>query len=104
MLFMFFNYANISINDRLLYGLIIFTGIYAYTSIMDRMKFAWAIEFFFSCLGLFVLYKTGDWFGLEEYNELGNYIIATYFISSILGALYVLLENNQYQNSTIQKT
>jgi sterol desaturase/sphingolipid hydroxylase (fatty acid hydroxylase superfamily)/uncharacterized membrane protein YeaQ/YmgE (transglycosylase-associated protein family) len=103
LLFMFYNYANIDLNNLLLYGLIIFIGIYAYTSIMDRMKFAWVIEIVFGCIGLFMLYKTGDWFGLNEYSSLGNYMVIFYFISTIIGALYICFEDKQYRNSALLK-
>jgi len=103
MLFMFYNYANIDLNNLLLYGLILFIGIYAYTSIMDRMKFAWVIEIVFSFIGLFVLYRTGNWFGLDKHIVLGNYIIAFYFLSTFLGAIYILFEENKYLNNVTQK-
>jgi len=99
MLFMFYNYANIDLNNLLLYGLIIFLGIYAYTSLMDKIKFAWVIEVVYSCLGLFVLYATGTWFGLNNYIALGNYIIIFYFLSTILGAIYSFFKENRRQNS-----
>ena len=102
-LFMFYNFANISFNNLLLYGLIIFIGIYAYTSIMDRMKFAWAIEIVFICLGLFVIYKTGSWFGLNEYSTLGNYIVVFYFLSTLVGTFYVLFEDNKHRKAVPQK-
>lgn len=104
MLFMFYNYANIGLNNLLLYGFIIFIGIYAYTSIMDRMKFAWAIEMLFSGLGLFVLYKTENWFGLDQYSSMGNYIILCYFLSTLFGAIFILLEDKKYRNSLALKT
>lgn len=97
MLFMFYNFANINTNSLLLYGLIVFIGIYAYTSVMDKIKYAWILEIIFGCLGLIVLYKTGNWFGLHEYRTIGNYIVAVYFISTIIGAFYILFENNSKQ-------
>jgi len=104
MLFMFYNYANIGFNNLLLYGLIIFLGIYAYTSTMDRMKLAWIIGLIFSCLGLFILYKEGNWFGLNAYTAFGNYVIALYFISTIIGVLYIAFNDEQYRNSILLKT
>lgn len=102
MLFMFYNYANIGLDNLLLYGLIIFVGIYAYTSIMDRMKFAWVIELIFSCLGLYILYRESNWFGLDT--SFGNYVIALYFISTIIGSLYIFFKNKKYRNKSLLKT
>jgi alkylglycerol monooxygenase len=95
MLFMFYNYANIDFDNLMLYGLIIFIGIFAYTSIMDKIKYASLLEIIYSCIGLFVLYKTGNWFGLEEYVISGNQIISFYFISTIIGAFYLSLKGNK---------
>ena len=104
MLFMFYNYVNIGFNNLLLYGLVIFLGIYAYTSTMDRKKLAWIIGLIFSCLGLFILYKEGNWFGLDAYTAFGNYVITLYFISTIIGVLYIAFNNEQYRNSILLKT
>jgi len=103
MLFMFYNYVNIDLNNLLLYGLILFIGIYAFTSIMDRVKFAWIIEIIFGCLGLFVLYKTGNWFGLGTYLLFGSYIITLYFVSTIIGSIYIAFNENS-QQKTIAKS
>ena len=59
---------------------------------MDRIKFAWIIQIAFSGLSLFVLYKTGNWFGLDTYITFGNYVLGLYFMNTIADALYVSIE------------
>ncbi len=88
LLFMFYNYSEIGFNGLLLFGLFIFMGIYGYTSLMDRNRFALWIEVFRGLLGLAYIWWQGDWFGLDAYFKFGSVMIAFYFILTILGGLY----------------
>ena len=88
MLFMFYNYKNIGFNNLLIYSFILFIGIYGYSSLMDKKKYAIYIEIFRSILALITLYQFEDWFGLNEYLNYGNIIIALYYISCVIGAVY----------------
>lgn len=101
MLFMFYNFENIQSVDLLIYGLIVFLGIYGYTSLMDNSKIAIVVEVFFCCLGFYVVITTNDWFGLSEYISYGNYIILFYFVLSILGTLYFTNKLFRKQNVMI---
>jgi hypothetical protein len=87
-LFMFYNYEAIGFNNLLFYGLMIFIGIYGYTTLMDRRRYAVIIEIIRSLIGLAVINYTGDWFGLNDFLMFGSQIVALYFISTIIGALY----------------
>lgn len=87
-LFMFYNFRTIGFNYLLLYGLMVFIGIYGYTTLMDRKKYAVAIETIRGLLGLALIIYSGDWFGLNTYLLYGSQIVALYFISTIIGALY----------------
>ena len=97
MLFMFYNFRNIDSSDLLIYGIIIFSGIYGYTSLMDNSKTALIAETFFCGLGLYVIFTTNDWFGLSIYFEYGQYLLLSYFILSFAGTAFLLL--NFYKNS-----
>ena len=88
MLFMFYNYGAIGFNNLLLYGFMIFIGIYGYTALMDRRKHAIIIEIMRGLLGLALINYTGDWFGLNTYLLYGSQIVALYFISTIIGVFY----------------
>ena len=85
---MFYNYGNIEFNNLLLYGLIVFIGIYGYTSLMDKKKHAIIFEGIRVALALSILFYLGDWFGLNEYSSNGIYIVAFYYVSTILGTVY----------------
>ncbi len=88
MLFMFYNYAEIGFNGLLLFGTYIFIGIYGYTSLMDKKKYAVWIEVFRSIAGLVLIYVTNDWFGLNAYMEMGSYLVGVYFLITIFGGVY----------------
>ncbi len=87
-LFMFYNFEAIGFNNLLLYALMIFIGIYGYTSLMDRRKHAVIVEVIRSLAGLALINYFGDWFGLNTHLLFGSQIVALYFISTIIGALY----------------
>ncbi|MFD2567479.1 sterol desaturase family protein [Pseudotenacibaculum haliotis] len=89
-LFMFFNYGNIGFNNLLIYGLIMFLGIYSYTSVMDGTKYSWVFESIRTLLGLYIIYTTSDWFGVNEFFSQGSNLVALYFIISFASTLYFL--------------
>ncbi|MEZ4796001.1 MAG: sterol desaturase family protein [Flavobacteriaceae bacterium] len=88
LLFMFYNFRNIESTDLLLYGLIVFFGIYGYTSLMDNNKVAIVAEILFCGIGIYVILTTDDWFGLSEYLSFGNHLMLFYFFTSFLGTFY----------------
>ena len=79
LLFMFYNYSNSSFLELLGFGILVFLGIYGYTSLMDRSRYAVWIELFRSY---------GDWFGLDRYLEFGSVFIVIYFLCTAFGAIY----------------
>ena len=100
MLFMFYNYENIGFNNLLIYGGIVFLGIYAYTSLMDKSKYSTLFEIVRTALALGIIYKTENWFGLNEYITYGSSIIGSYFIISTIGMIYFLY----YEEDNLEKT
>ncbi len=88
LLFMFYNFSNSSFMELLGFGILVFLGIYGYTSLMDRSRYAVYIEVFRSVLGIGTLVFLGDWFGLDNYLEFGSVFILVYFLSTAFGAIY----------------
>lgn len=88
MLFMFYSYSEIGFDGLLLFGAFIFVGIYGYTTLMDRKKYAIWIEVVRGLGGLVFIYITNDWFGVNSYFSIGSYLIALYFLITIFGAVY----------------
>jgi drug/metabolite transporter (DMT)-like permease len=88
MMFMFSNYTEIGFDGLLLFSGFIFTGIYGYTTLMDRRKYAVWIEVGRGLAGISWILVTGDWFGLSGYLPWGNIWALTYFSLTILGGIY----------------
>ena len=85
---MFYSYSEIGFNGLLLFGAIVFIGIYGYTTLMDRSKNAVWIELFRGILGLSLIFFTGDWFGINAHITGGSYLVAMYFVITMLGSVY----------------
>jgi hypothetical protein len=88
LLFMFYNYSEIGFNGLIIFGAFVFLGIYGYTTLMDRSKNAVWIELSRGILGLFLIFITGDWFGINVLFSGGSYLVAMYFVITILGGVY----------------
>ena len=86
--FMFYNFSEIGVSGLLLFGFIVFTGIYGYTTLMDRKKYAVYIELFRGVFGLLFILFTKDWFGLNGYLNFGSWLVALYFVITIISGFY----------------
>ncbi|NNE02066.1 MAG: sterol desaturase family protein [Eudoraea sp.] len=96
LLFMFYNYSEIGFQGLLLFGAYVFTGIYGYTTLMDRSSYAFFIELFRSLAGIGLLIYTGDWFGLNSFISQGYLILVLYFIITAVGGFYfTYIEKNE---------
>ena len=83
-----FNYTAIGFDGLLLFGAYVFIGIYGYTTLMDRTSYAVWIELIRGIAGIALIFITGDWFGIDSYFKFGSLLIACYFLTTILAALY----------------
>ncbi len=88
LIFMFYYFGEIPASGLLLFASFLFIGIYGYTSLMDRKGYAVWIELLRSIAGLWLIYRTGDWFGIDSLWGYGSALVALYFGVSLLGALY----------------
>ncbi len=88
LLFMFYNYSVIGFDGLLLFGGFVFLGIYGYTSLMDRVKYAYLIEVFRGVLGMAFILISGDWFGIEAMIDGASYLVFGYFSITVLGGIY----------------
>lgn len=96
MLFMFYNYSEIGFEGLLLFGAFVFMGVYGYTTLMDRKKYAVWIETFRGLAGLGLIFHTGDWFGIEGYLPGAGYLVAFYFLVTVLGGIYFTFFEKPY--------
>ncbi|MGI9552825.1 MAG: sterol desaturase family protein [Aurantibacter sp.] len=88
LLFMFYNYSNIGFNGLLLFGAFVFVGIYGYTSLMDRTRYAVWIEVLRAVLGIGLILASGDWFGINSYLSWGSLLVVFYFLITLFGGVY----------------
>jgi len=95
MMFMFYNYSGIGFNNLLLFAANVFAGIYGYTTLMDRKNYAVYIEVIRGLAGLVLIHFMQDWFGINDYLPYGSYLVISYFLITIFGALYFESQEKQ---------
>ncbi|TVZ55099.1 sterol desaturase/sphingolipid hydroxylase (fatty acid hydroxylase superfamily) [Lutibacter sp. Hel_I_33_5] len=99
LLFMFYNYVHIGASNLLIYGFLLFLGVYSFTSLMDYSKHSLIFELLRTVLGVYIIYTTADWFGLNEYLSIGSTLIIGYFLVSLVASIYFLY----FEKRTIEK-
>ncbi len=102
MYFMFYNFGNISSQDLLIYGLVIFVGIFGYTTLMDRHKYALFFEVVFCSLGFYIIYSTGDWFGINAIWTYASYVVLSYYIVTLFGSFYFALTESKVTQNKVR--
>ncbi len=102
MLFMFYNFGSIGFSGLLLFGAFVFIGIYGYTTLMDRKKYAIWIELFRGMAGLLLIVYSGDWFGINAFLPWASSLVAVYFLISMGGGVYfTLMEDKLIKSNNI---
>lgn len=104
LLFMFYNYSNIGLNDLLVFGAFIFVGVYGYTTLMDRTNYALVIEVIRGILGIVFIFYTKDWFGLDFYFTFGSIAVGSYFLITILAGIYFTYFEKESTNTILIDT
>jgi len=69
------------------YGLFLMLSIYAMAELADRHPLAWVWELLKIGLGFFIIFRQGDWFGINSLWASGTYFVAGYLIFSALMAV-----------------
>lgn len=93
MVIMLINFSGLGVTNIMLYGAFIFISIYSYTTLMDRNPHALWMESVKNIIGLFLIYHTGSWIGIDTLIPFGNYLVGMYFVaSSVIVTYFVLLE------------
>jgi alkylglycerol monooxygenase len=78
------------------YGAFMLLSVFAYTELMDKNTNALYFEILKSVLGLFLVYRMGDWFGASQYVPFYTYFASAYFILSPLVVSWFTL--NEFKN------
>jgi alkylglycerol monooxygenase len=85
---MFYYFGNLSLTQLLLYGLMIFLNIYAYTEFMDKNPSFLFFELIKNLYGIGMIAFTNFWNPLFEQQAFFKPIFLTYFITSTLVSIY----------------
>lgn len=101
MLFMFYNYEAIGFDGLLSFGAFVFIGIYGYTALMDRVRYAVWIEVIRGLSGVAVIWYTGDWFGINTYSDFGAAWVALYFLITLTAGIYFTYLEKDPSNTKI---
>lgn len=84
------------------YGAFVFLSVYAMTELMDRNPFALGWEILRCGLGIGFIIDQNDWFGSENYSPSIKYVLAGYFIISILiTAWFVVKHYNEDRKAAV---
>lgn len=101
LLFISYLFGNIAVINQMdssyiyIYGGFAFLSIYAYTELMDRNPYALAWEIVRSGVGLYFIYNQGDWFGASALLPGIQFVLAGYFIFSILITAYFVIRHRR---------
>lgn len=89
MSFLFFNIANLKADGQyLVYGLFLLYSIFAFTSLMDKKFYGMVLECGKFFIAGFIVYTSGDWFGLSQYWSFGSTVVLAYFGVEAMMACY----------------
>ena len=100
--YLFANIASIGSPGIFVYGLFIFLGVYSFTELMDRKRFALLWEIIKDTLGFYIIYKIGGWFSTSPSVARMNIpILLWLFLSTFITAWFVFIEFKQEKKKLI---
>ncbi|MEM9324491.1 MAG: sterol desaturase family protein [Bacteroidota bacterium] len=88
MMYMFNRVLTIGYSQGLLYGLFIGLSIFSYTTLMDRHRWAIAVEMVRVVFGAGIVAWQGDWFSLGTLVPFGSQLVLAYFATSLVLTFY----------------
>lgn len=91
MLIMLVNFVELGAQNILLFGGFIFATVYSYTTLMDRKTSALFIEIAKNVVGLFIIYTSDDWLGINSLLPYGSYLVGAFFLASMFVVGYFVL-------------
>lgn len=87
--YLFGNIAAIGSPAIYLYGLFVFLSVYALTDLLDNNRYAFVWEIIRSGLGIGILLKTNDWFGIHQTAPWGIWVLFGYFVISVVAVFAI---------------
>ncbi|MBR9921316.1 MAG: sterol desaturase family protein [Bacteroidetes bacterium] len=103
MLYLFAQFAEIGFPGVLIYGAFLFTGVFAYTSLLDRASYAPIAELVRAAFGLGIIYSLdGSWYGIDLFIPYSTYIIAAFLILSVFAAVILPKQSARFTGSALK--
>ncbi|MEZ7498053.1 sterol desaturase family protein [Flavobacterium sp. Arc3] len=99
--YLFNNIGQIGLPTIFIYGLFIFITVYSYTELMDESRFSVYWETIRFLFGLGIIYYFGDWFGLNSLFAMGNYIVISYLLLSLVISIYFVALEFKTKNTAL---
>lgn len=99
LIFMLVNFVDIGFPMLFLYGGFLFLHIYASSELMDLSKYAVLFEAIKCLGGIYWVFQSGDWFGLNAYWSLGSVAIVGYLSFSLITTLIFVYSEFSSKNS-----
>ncbi|MDW3208941.1 MAG: sterol desaturase family protein [Reichenbachiella sp.] len=84
LILMLVNFASIGFPNLFIYGAFLFIHIYASSELMDLKKSAILFEAIKCFGGLYWIWQSGDWFGINAHWEWGSLVVIGYLLISLL--------------------
>jgi sterol desaturase/sphingolipid hydroxylase (fatty acid hydroxylase superfamily) len=84
------------------YGGFIFLVIYAFTDLMDRNRSAILFEAIKCLMGFYFLYSQKDWFGASAHIPFIQYVLAAYFLFSLIVTLWFVMKHAKEEAASLQ--
>lgn len=95
LILMLVNFAAIGFPNLFVYGAFLFIHIYAYSELMDLKNSAIWFEAIKCFGGVYWIWQSGDWFGINSIWAFGSILVIAYlFISMVLTVNFALKESN----------
>ncbi len=85
--YMLVQFTAIGLPHLFLYGLLLYLAVFGYTSMMDQDQYAYIFEIFRSLIGLGLILYTGGWFGIDQMLYGGSFLVAFYFVLTMIVSL-----------------
>ena len=98
--YLFGNIAEIGAPNMFVYGAFIFIYVYAMTELMDKNPFAWFWELVKSGIGFFVIFTTGDWFGLSSKIPVMFPVFIIYLAISMTASIWFSLRQPNFRTAS----
>ena len=91
--------GKLSFTEIIIYAIFMMVSIFSYTSLMDRVKLAVPAESIKLLLGLWIVFSTGNWFGIDDFlNGTTISVIIYLFCSFITTVYFSRFESIQFQS------